>query len=198
MPLIRPQPMPTARPMTKASSCGTPAATASWPMTTETRIMIAPTDRSMPAVRITSVCATPMMAMIVTCCMISDRLNGWKNRPPTIALKTRIDSASTIERHDRRGRVQEPLQPAQRAERAIARTKVEPSVRPPAVCGRAGSDIDGSPPRGGCGARRMPRAAIGLRPGSGRFGQDRRGSAPALGQRFLGGDRTRCPRPACR
>ena len=45
-------------------------------MTTEESTMMAPTDRSMPAVRMTSVCAMPRMPMIVTCCRISDRLNG--------------------------------------------------------------------------------------------------------------------------
>ena len=45
-------------------------------MTTEDRIMMAPTERSMPAVRMTSVCAMPSMAMIVTCCRTSDRLSG--------------------------------------------------------------------------------------------------------------------------
>ncbi len=47
--------------------------------------MIAPTERSMPAVRITSVWAMPSVAMIVTCCRISDRLNGAKNLPPTMS-----------------------------------------------------------------------------------------------------------------
>ena len=42
--------------------------------------MMAPTDRSMPAVRMISVWAMPTMPMIVTCCRISDRLNGGKNR----------------------------------------------------------------------------------------------------------------------
>ena len=43
-------------------------------MTTEQSTMMAPTERSMPAVRMMRVWATPMMPMIVTCWMISDRL----------------------------------------------------------------------------------------------------------------------------
>ncbi len=45
--------------------------------------MIAPTERSMPAVRITSVCAAPTMPMIATCCRISVSVKGEKNLPPS-------------------------------------------------------------------------------------------------------------------
>ena len=58
--------------------------------------MMAPTDRSMPAVRMIRVCAIPTIPMIVTCCRISDRLNGWKNRPPTMMLNTPAPSSSTM------------------------------------------------------------------------------------------------------
>ena len=49
-----------------------------------------PTDRSMPAVRITSVCAMPRMAMMVTCWTISDRLNGAKKRLPASADELKL------------------------------------------------------------------------------------------------------------
>ena len=53
--------------------------------------MMAPTERSMPAVRMISVCAMPRMAMIVTCCSTSDRLSGAKNAAADDQLK--IDDA---------------------------------------------------------------------------------------------------------
>ena len=56
-------------------------------MTTEHSTMMAPTDRSMPAVSTIRVWAMPTMPMIVTCCRMSDRLNGAKNLPPTSAAK---------------------------------------------------------------------------------------------------------------
>ena len=46
--------------------------------------MIAPTERSMPAVRMTSVCAAPTMPVIATCWRISDSENGEKNFEPRI------------------------------------------------------------------------------------------------------------------
>ncbi len=75
-PLTKPQAVPTASPIGNAISTGTPSSTASRPMMTDDSTMIAPTERSTPAVRMTSVCAEPTIAMIVTCCRISDRLNG--------------------------------------------------------------------------------------------------------------------------
>ncbi len=65
-------------------------------MTTVARIMIAPTERSMPAVRMISVWAMPSVPMIVTCCRISDRLKGAKNRGRRATLKTRTPSSSTM------------------------------------------------------------------------------------------------------
>ena len=100
-----------SRPSRKAIGTGTPASTASLPITTEDSTMIAPTERSMPAVRMIRVCAMPTMPMIVTCCRIKDRLNGWKNRAPTTAL----NSSDAQQQHDERDRgrigVQEVLQP---------------------------------------------------------------------------------------
>ena len=53
---------------------GTPSMTASRPITTDEITMITPTERSMPAVRMTSVCAMPRMPMIVTWVSTVERL----------------------------------------------------------------------------------------------------------------------------
>ena len=53
---------------------GTPSSTARRPITTEEITMITPTERSMPAVKMTSVCAMPRMPMIVTCVSTVERL----------------------------------------------------------------------------------------------------------------------------
>ncbi|MNY36062.1 hypothetical protein D3C86_1705220 [compost metagenome] len=66
-PLMRPHPSPPPSPIRKASSGGNPAVMARRPMSVEVNTMMAPTDRSMPAVRITSVWAMPIMPMMVTC-----------------------------------------------------------------------------------------------------------------------------------
>ena len=87
--------------------------TASWPMTTEHSTMMAPTDRSMPAVRMTSVWAMPMMPMMVTCCRISDRLKGSKKRPPTSEAENDDAEQQHDGRNGRRVGVQEMLQPPQ-------------------------------------------------------------------------------------
>ena len=71
--------------------------------------MMAPTERSMPAVRMTSVWAMPSVAMIVTCCRTSDRLNGCEE--PVSRRWRRTDDAEQQheERNGRRIWVQEVL-----------------------------------------------------------------------------------------
>ena len=49
---------------------------------------MAPTERSMPAVTMTRVCAVPSSAMIVTCVRTSERLSGEKKLPRVIAPKS--------------------------------------------------------------------------------------------------------------
>src|SRR5882724_1037158 len=95
-PLTAPQPPPAAMPISSASGTGRPAVTASLPMITEHSTMMAPTDRSMPAVITISVWATPITPMIVTCWMISDRLNEERKRGPTMRPKAAMPSNSTI------------------------------------------------------------------------------------------------------
>ena len=64
--------------------------------------MMAPTERSMPAVRMTSVCAAPRMPTIATCCRISVSVKAEKNLPPISTPKTTIDSDQHDQRHRRR------------------------------------------------------------------------------------------------
>ncbi len=66
-PLTTPHAAPAARPDRRASAGGQPESTPSRPITTDDSTMIAPTDRSIPAVRMISVWATPRKPMIVTC-----------------------------------------------------------------------------------------------------------------------------------
>ena len=74
--------------------------------------MIAPTERSMPAVRMTSVWAMPTMPMIVTCCRTSDRLNGGKKRSPTSDAEDQDAEQQDDEGDRRRVAVQEMLERA--------------------------------------------------------------------------------------
>ena len=63
-------------------------------MTIDESTMIAPTDRSMPAVRMISVWAMPSVPTTITCWTISDRLPGCRNRS-AVRLKTTTASTST-------------------------------------------------------------------------------------------------------
>ena len=65
---------PAKPPAATAKGTGTPICTASLPMTIDDRTMMAPTDRSMPAVRMMRVCAMAMMPMTVTCWSTSEML----------------------------------------------------------------------------------------------------------------------------
>ena len=65
------------------------------PMTTELNTMIAATLRSMPAVRITSVCATPRMPITVTCWTMSEKLNAVKKLSAAAPNRIRL-AVSTI------------------------------------------------------------------------------------------------------
>ena len=87
----------------------------SLPMTTEQRTMMAPTERSMPAVRMTSVCAMPRSAMIVTCCRISERLSGEKKPSGAVIAPKMTIADDQDDRGDRRRvLMEEVLHPAQR------------------------------------------------------------------------------------
>ena len=55
------------KPSSSASRPGTPASADSLAITIEDRTMIAPTERSMPAVRMISVWAMPSVPTTITC-----------------------------------------------------------------------------------------------------------------------------------
>jgi hypothetical protein len=73
-PLRKPKATPHSNPSGNATAIGTPSMTARRPITTEEITMMTPTDRSMPAVRITSVWAMPSVPMMVTWVRTVDRL----------------------------------------------------------------------------------------------------------------------------
>ena len=75
-PLSRPQAVPTPKPSSSASGPGRPGSVPSLAITIDDRTMIAPTERSMPAVRMTSVWAMPSVPTTITCWTISDRFAG--------------------------------------------------------------------------------------------------------------------------
>ena len=77
---MSPQAVPTPNPSSSASSPGTPASAESLAITIEERTMIAPTERSMPAVRMTSVWAMPRVPTTITCWTISERFAGSRKR----------------------------------------------------------------------------------------------------------------------
>ncbi len=95
-PFSAPAQIPPMQPITMAIGAGMPMVTASCPIMTDIRTMIAPTERSIPAVRITRLWAAARIPMIDTCCMISDRLNGEKNLLPATKPKMMIENIRTI------------------------------------------------------------------------------------------------------
>ena len=63
--------------------------------------MIAPTERSMPAVRTTSVCAAPRMPTMATCCRISVSVKGEKNFEPRKSAEEHQREHQHDQRHQR-------------------------------------------------------------------------------------------------
>ncbi len=64
-------------------------------MSTELNTAKAPTERSIPAVRITRLCATPRMPTTAICCMISVSVPVRKNRSSRTP-NTMSDATNTI------------------------------------------------------------------------------------------------------
>ena len=99
-PLSRPHAVPTPKPMSSASRPGTPWSADSLAITIDESTMIAPTDRSMPAVRMISVWAMPSVPTTITCWTISDRLPGCRNRSAVrlkmITARTRTNSGPSV------------------------------------------------------------------------------------------------------
>ena len=79
-PFMAPKAAQTSRPSRMARKGFTPAATASLVMTILPRAITAPLERSMPAVRITSVWPMASVPTTMTCCTTSDRLLPVRNR----------------------------------------------------------------------------------------------------------------------
>ena len=73
-PLRYPKATPHSNPSGNATRSGNPSTTASRPITTDEITMMMPTERSMPAVKITRVCAIPRKPTIVTWVSTVDKL----------------------------------------------------------------------------------------------------------------------------
>ena len=99
-PLKAPIKVPIAIPAAIASGSGTPVITASRPITNEDKTKIAPTERSIPAVKIIRVCAIATMPMTVTCWRTNDRTPGLKNlgakKPKTKILTTKTKAGTSV------------------------------------------------------------------------------------------------------
>ena len=67
-------------PMSSARTPGTPLLAARLAMTSMDRMAIAPTDRSMPAVRMISVCPIASAAITATCCRMMPMVSGAMKR----------------------------------------------------------------------------------------------------------------------
>jgi hypothetical protein len=78
-PFIAPAASPTTSPRRSASGAGAPLPVASCATTMEARIMTAPTERSMPAVRMMSVWAMARVPTTETCWVIRDRFSTRRN-----------------------------------------------------------------------------------------------------------------------
>ena len=74
---------------------GTPSKTARRPITTDEITMMTPIDRSMPAVRITSVCPTPRMPVTITWVRIVEKLPAAVKRDGLTATPSSRPSTST-------------------------------------------------------------------------------------------------------
>ena len=94
-PLAAPASAPTPRPSRIASGPGTPESKAVLAITIDENTMMAPQDRSMPAVRMISVWPTASAPTTATCWVMSDRLLGVANLLFSM-LKTMTLMTSTI------------------------------------------------------------------------------------------------------
>ena len=97
-PLKAPISVPIAIPPAIAIGSGTPEDTASLPITNVERTNIAPTERSIPAVRIINVCAIATRPITVTCWSTNDKTPGLKNlgaMMPNIKILTIRTNAGT-------------------------------------------------------------------------------------------------------
>ena len=80
VPLIAPASSPAATPISRARKPGTPLFAARFAMISEERMAMAPTDKSMPAVKMTKVCPIARAAITDTCCKMMPMVAGWMKR----------------------------------------------------------------------------------------------------------------------
>ena len=79
-PFISPNKAVTPMPHRMASGAGTPRSAANFVITMLPSAMTMPQDRSMPAVRMISVCPMAMTPTTITCCRISEKFSPLKKR----------------------------------------------------------------------------------------------------------------------
>ncbi len=84
-PLNAPIAVPRMRPMMRAGKPGTPSFVAMLAIRIDENTVMAPAERSMPAVRMTRVWPSASVAITVTCCSTRPRFAADRNRPLTIA-----------------------------------------------------------------------------------------------------------------
>ena len=94
-PLIPPASAPHITPIRSATLAGTPAVAASSAMTICARIITAPTERSIPAVSMMTVCPIARQPSTASCCSISEMSSGRRKRGFN-ASNTAIETTSTI------------------------------------------------------------------------------------------------------
>src|SRR5690242_5040165 len=95
-PFKRPKPAATSRPITIDSAGATPLSTASLVMKIDDSAMTRPQDRSMPAVRMTSVWPMASVPSTITCWSTSEKFGPVRNRSDLREKKrTAISSAAT-------------------------------------------------------------------------------------------------------
>ena len=94
-PLRSPQVVPTPNPISSASSPGTPWSADSLAITIDDNTMMAPTDRSMPAVRMISVWPIAMTPTTITCCRIRERFSPVRKRSVRVAKKRQATARAT-------------------------------------------------------------------------------------------------------
>ncbi len=94
-PLSQPKKAPHSSPSGKATIIGRPSMTPSRPITTEEMTMMTPIERSMPAVRMTSVWPMPRMPVTITWVSTVEKLLPATKRWGLTAMPSNRPSTST-------------------------------------------------------------------------------------------------------
>ena len=95
MPLSRPKPPQATMPRAIARIGGTPLSTASFVITIDPKAMTAPQERSIPAVRMISVCPIASVPTSIVCWRTSERLLPVRKRSDFSAKKAPTSSSAT-------------------------------------------------------------------------------------------------------